>query len=72
MINGLSMKVYQDGELIGNAALPRLVTDCTGDGLELGQEGKARSHLFSPGYMHGLWAQLMQGRSACVAAIIAS
>ena len=39
VIDGLSMKVYQDGELKGSATLPCLVTDCTGDTLELGREG---------------------------------
>ena len=44
VIDGVSMKVYQDGQLKGNATLPRLVTDCTGDVLELGREGNTCSH----------------------------
>ena len=41
MIDGLSMRIYQDGKPKGNATLPRLVTDCDSDVLELGQEGTA-------------------------------
>jgi hypothetical protein len=41
VIDGLSMRIYQDGKPKGNATLPRLVTDCDSDVLELGQEGTA-------------------------------
>jgi hypothetical protein len=41
VIDGLSMRIYQDGKFKGNATLPRLVTDCDSDVLELGQEGTA-------------------------------
>ena len=75
MIDGLSMEVYQDGVLIGKAMLPRLVTDCTGDELELGQKGDARSHSSAPKppSVHALRVGAITGRHpACLALITAS
>ena len=45
VVEGLRMRMYQDGELKGNATLPGLVTDCTGYTLELGREGMSLGEL---------------------------